>query len=122
FVCVLLAGTVLAQKSKPWNEWSKKDADKMLNDSAWGQSQTKSDAPPNISKSVNEGKQAGVPRDTVVSTDIYVRARFITARPIREAFARRILLEQPNASQEVQDQVKAFVERNFGDLIVVAVN
>ncbi len=34
-----------AQKSmsKPWGEWSKKDAEKMLNDSPWGQTQTETD-------------------------------------------------------------------------------
>src|SRR5260370_41338601 len=36
----LFAVTISAQKSKPWTEWSKKDAERMLNESPWGQTQT----------------------------------------------------------------------------------
>ncbi len=121
FICVLLTSAVFAQKSKPWTEWSKKDADRMLNDSAWGQSQTKGEGPAVISKSASETRstQANMPTD---QTGINFRVRFITARPIREAFGRKILLEQPNAPKELQDGVQAFVDRDFGDIIVVGVN
>src|SRR5205814_7923450 len=80
FICVLFVGTVLAQKSKPWDEWSKKDADRMLNDSAWAQSQTKGEGPTTISKSTRDGynPQASAPKDTSVSTGINVRVRFVT--------------------------------------------
>ncbi|MDT7605258.1 MAG: hypothetical protein QOF61_3255, partial [Acidobacteriota bacterium] len=41
-VACLLALSLSAQdkKEKPWTEWSKKDAEKILNDSPWGQTQT----------------------------------------------------------------------------------
>ena len=103
FICVLLVGTVFAQKSKPWNEWSKKDADRILNDSAWAQSQTKGEGPTIIANKANETKttSASVPSDA--QTGINFRVRFITARPVREAFGRKLLLEQPNATKELQD-------------------
>ena len=55
-ICLFLVGSASAQKSKPWTEWSKKDADKMLNDSAWAQSQTKGEAPPAMDRGANEGR------------------------------------------------------------------
>ena len=39
-ILILLAASVSAQKLKPWTEWTAKDAEKVLNDSAWGQTQT----------------------------------------------------------------------------------
>src|SRR4030095_16279185 len=45
-ICLLLSAVVTsasAQTTKPWTEWSKKDAEKTLNESAWGQTQTETD-------------------------------------------------------------------------------
>ena|SRR5258708_25144874 len=43
-VLSLIAVASTAQKhDKPWQEWSKKDAEKILNDSPWGQTQTETD-------------------------------------------------------------------------------
>jgi len=35
--------SIFAQKQKPWTEWSKKEAEKTLNESPWGQTQTETD-------------------------------------------------------------------------------
>ena len=43
FICsalVLLNASAFGQKTKPWTEWNEKDAQKVLADSAWAQSQT----------------------------------------------------------------------------------
>src|ERR1051325_8996038 len=40
----LMATVIVAQKNeKPWTEWSKKDAEKILADSPWAKSQTDTD-------------------------------------------------------------------------------
>ena len=39
-IIILFAASIAAQKTKPWTEWTEKDAAKILNDSAWGQTQT----------------------------------------------------------------------------------
>ncbi|HEU4432416.1 MAG TPA: hypothetical protein VFR51_03415, partial [Pyrinomonadaceae bacterium] len=39
-VVAMFACMALAQKQKPWTEWTKKDVEKTLNDSAWGQTQS----------------------------------------------------------------------------------
>lgn len=124
FICVLFVGSVFTQKSKPWNEWSKKDADKVLNDSAWGQSQIKGEAPPSTSDRDGRSQQAnrdpGAPR---AASEYFLRVRFITAKPIREAFARKILLSQPDPTKELQDQLQAgIIDLDLGDNIIVAVN
>ena len=41
---LFMAGAASAQKSvKPWGEWTQKDAQKILDDSAWGRTQTETD-------------------------------------------------------------------------------
>ena len=42
-VVMMVVSLAFAQKQKPWTEWTKKDVDKTLNDSAWGQTQTEGD-------------------------------------------------------------------------------
>lgn len=115
--------------SKPWTEWSKKDAEKILNDSAWGQTHT--ELPPDVPSSTaavtnTRGGPVGIERQgesgqpKVVSRALNYRARFLTARPVREAFARMIVLQQPNAPAELKTQLQGFIDRDFGDFLVVS--
>src|SRR5512141_784374 len=122
-ICVLFVGSVLAQKSGPWYTWSKKDADRMLNDSAWAQSQIKGEAPPDTSASLNAGRsqQQNSNPGVKLPTEFYFRVRFITAKPIREAFARKSLLLQPTPTKEMTDELQAVIDRDLGDFIVVGV-
>lgn len=123
FICVLCVGSVFAQNSKPWNEWSKKDAEKILNSSAWAQSQIKGEAPPSTAdrdgRAQTTNRDPGAPRPP---SEYFLRVRFITAKPIREAFARKVLLSQQNPTKELQDQLQADIDQNLGDFIVVAVD
>src|SRR5262245_41173397 len=43
FLFALVLGAEAQKKVKPWTEWSEKEVSKMLNDSAWGQTQTETD-------------------------------------------------------------------------------
>ena len=122
-VCFVLAGSAFAQTSKPWTEWSKKDADKMLNDSAWAQSQTKGEAPPAMDRGANEGRSTNAPASSSpISTEYNIRVRLASAKPIREGLARRIVLSQPDKSKELTDQLQPIIDKGFGDFIIVAVN
>jgi hypothetical protein len=118
-------------KSTPWTEWSKKDAEKMLNDSAWGQTQTIGGGEPtstsaitrtqgggseNVNRNGESGESLGGPKP------VYYRARFLTAKPIREAFSRLAVLSQPNAGRDLVDQLQGFIDRDFGNYLVVALN
>jgi hypothetical protein len=125
--------SVAAQKPKPWTEWSKKDAEKTLNDSAWAQTQSEGDesssssgsgaitqvaapraADRDISRSGESGQSKGV-------TIVKYRIRLLTAKPIREAFSRIVALNQPNSSPELAQQLQGFIDRDFSDYIIVAV-
>jgi hypothetical protein len=53
---------------------------------------------------------------------VYYRARFLTAKPIREALARLVVLSQPNAGKDLVDQLQGFIDRDFGNYLVVALN
>src|SRR6266550_5959729 len=47
--------------------------------------------------------------------------RFLTAKPVRTAFARMILLSQENPPQNLTTQLQSFVDRDLGDYVVVSV-
>lgn len=125
---------VLAQQTKPWSEWSKKDVDKMLSDSAWAQTQTETDTSemtysPTISKTTNARKEDT--RITEASNvesgaknsamSVKYRIRLLSAKPIREALARMVLLSQPSPNPQLTEQLQGFVDRDFNEYVVVAV-
>lgn len=136
-VCALLfvLTAIGSAQTKPWTEWSKKDVDKTLSDSAWSQTQTESpQSQPTQTAAVTSTMAAR--RDDrnidaasnaesgqakkVASIKYYVR--FLSAKPIRAAFARRMLLTQAQPNEELATQLKAFVDRDFSDYIVVTVS
>jgi hypothetical protein len=114
---------------KPWTEWSKKDAEKILNDSPWGQTQIITDTSemtysPTVSQTTADRSVSSsrVERGAV-NQEVYVkyRIRFLSAKPIRQAFARLIEIEQKTPSPQLSEQLRGFVDRNFEEYIVVAV-
>jgi len=133
FIFGVFTATASSQtKSVPWTEWSKKDAEKILNDSAWGQTQsvganttpaststitrTQGAGGENISRTGESGESMGGPKP------VYYRARFLTARPIREAFARLVILSKPDAGKDLADQLQGFIDRDFGNYLVVTLS
>jgi len=120
--------TLSQEKAKPWTEWSKKDAEKILNDSAWGQSQIvenpDSSSTSAITKTQGAGNESvsrsGQSGESIGPRSISYRARFLTAKPVREAFARLVVLSQPSAGKELTDQLQGFIDRDFGKYLVVA--
>src|SRR5262249_52376481 len=91
---------VFPQKGiKPWNEWNRKDAEKILNDSAWSQSQTESqsqsqqasDTPTNMGDT--RGREEAV-RNVTTNASISFHVRFFSARPVRQAYVRLLQLSE----------------------------
>src|SRR5262245_34936284 len=90
-----------AQKNmKPWTEWTEKEINKMLNDSAWGQTQTETDTSemfyspdsPNrnignrpLDTSSSSGNNRSAQGQLNQATNINYRIRLLTAKPIRQA-------------------------------------
>jgi hypothetical protein len=132
----LLSLAATAQKKyKPWSEWSDKDAQKMLNDSPWGQTQTETNtsemffAPSsrptgreqsttNNNGSITSGNDRNSQGSLNQAVNVNYRIRFLSAKPIRQAFARRLILQNPQA----EAQLKAFAEQTSDEWVVVAVD
>ena len=131
FALLLDAGA--QKKMKPWTEWTEKEVNKMLNDSAWGQTQTETDTSemfytPNSQNRNPIGNRpldgpggSGSDRSTQgqlnQATSINYRIRLLTAKPVRQALARRAQTQNP----ELAERLKAFAEQQTDKYIVVAV-
>src|SRR5262249_35847604 len=103
-VVLSLVATSLAQKvNKPWTEWSKQEADKILENSPWAQTQkdTNTDQmmfsptsdPRTMGRSSNDASRTAEGATNQAVTVTYF-VRFFSARPIREALARQMMLQQ----------------------------
>jgi hypothetical protein len=55
------------------------------------------------------------------ATEVKYRIRFLSAKPIRQAFARLIALDQPTEDPKVKMYMNDFVERKFDKWIAVTV-
>ncbi len=130
---LLLANVALAQKQKPWTEWTKKDIEKTLNDSAWGQTQTEG-SESSSSDSSGAITQVAAPRaadrqlsrtgetgEAKPSTVVKYHVRFLSAKPVRAAFARMVMLSKQQPDDALAGQLQAFIDRDFADYIVVSV-
>ncbi len=120
FGLALAVGALAMQKTKPWTEWNKREVEKILNDSGWGQTQTETDtSEPTWStapRSITGGGQLNQ------NTSWNLRVRFLSAKPIRQAYARLLELISPKASDNDIQQARAFVDSKFERTIVIAVN
>lgn len=132
---ILPAMTTSAQKTKPWTEWSQKDAEKVWNDSGWAQTQTEGGGTEEAAqtsavssttaaresqvRNAGAAARAGESGEKREAAAIHYRVRLLTAKPIRAAFVR--LVELQGAPAERVAQLRSFVDRDFGDYIVVTI-
>ena len=135
FICsalALLNTAAFAQKGKPWTEWTVKEAQKVLTDSAWAQTQQElNDARPDSGGAVTktqsskaatldaaEKTQSGEQKQAAALSTNYSVA-FLTAKPVRAAFIRMIELKRPEMPADKVAELRTFVDRDFGDYVVV---
>lgn len=126
---------------KPYTEWSEKEADKILNNSGWGQTQTFTDTSAQKSSIAEDPKTASRPTSTQnnsASLDygnsdlgatrvsdvpiVNFRMRLLTARPVREAIVRMLAIrrkEEPGA--QLTAQFQKFIDSDSSDQIIIAV-
>ena len=141
-VCLLASGP-LAQKvsQKPWTEWSKKDAEKLLDDSPWAQTQVETDTSEMFYSPTTQGQgrsstnsRTAVGNGTIgttstgnnraeegatnQATSVKFHIFWFSARPVRQALARQAALRQGGA---ITPQIKAFAESTSAQQVVVAV-
>jgi hypothetical protein len=130
-VMLFLAAAVSAQKpQKPWTEWTQKEAQKILDDSAWGRTQTDTDtsqmffsptSDPNRARSTSNDSSRLSQGATNQEVKVNYHIRFFTSKPIRQAFARLIALKQPTVTKELTAQLTAWSDAHTDDWIIVAV-
>jgi hypothetical protein len=115
-VFALLATAGLAQKSaKPWSEWSKDEVDKMLDKSPWGHVLTNTDTS-EMTVTFGQANLGDGAKNQAVSWNY--RIRFFSAKPIREALARKVMLANPSIKPQ---QLDRFINSDYSESIVIAV-
>ncbi len=136
--------TGMAQGSRSWVEKTAKETEKLLTNSPWAQTQTETDTTemfysPTRPGTSAIGQSASAPRtrtndqqainnnrtdrgatNQAVSVNYYVR--FFSAKPIREAISRVILLGSVEPGPFLIDQMQTLVDRDFGPFVVLTVN
>lgn len=129
-LAVIAAETVFGQKQqKPWKEWSKDDAQKVLNDSPWGRLQVDTDLSEMFFQPTTDGRSGRAPNAnsrleqgaTNQATSLTYGIRFFSARPVRRAFIRMIQLQQKKIEPDVLERMNNFAEFTSDDAIIIAV-
>jgi hypothetical protein len=125
-----------------WMEMPRKEADKLLENSPWSQTQVDTDVSEQFysptrpgtssvgqstSKGVSSSSQQSINNSRAdrgaVNEEVYVKYRisFLSARPVRQALAKVILSSEKGPNEQLATQLQAFVERDFSPFVVVAV-
>lgn len=127
----LFVVTSFAQKKdKKWTDWSKKEAEKMLNDSPWAQTQTDTDTSEMFYSPTNDSRIGGRVTSNAGSrtaegavnsaVTITFHVRFFSARPVRQALARTLELQQ-SPPPEMVARLHNFAELKSSDSIIITV-
>lgn len=128
---VITTGTSFGQKKeKKWTDWSKKETEKMLNDSPWAQTQNDTDTSemfysptndPRLGGNVTSTTGARIAEGAVNSAvTITFHVRFYSARPVRQALARQLILQQ-SPPPDVVAKLQNFAELKSPDSIIITV-
>ena len=117
----LFAVGVLAQEQlEPWVAWSRKDAQKILNDSPWAQTQTETDTSQTFFPASENSRRLGGGA-TNQEINLNFRIRFLTAKPIRQALARMMEIQQKNLSRDTIDRLNKFANLRANEWVIVVV-
>lgn len=146
-IALFLAMTIAASAQKEnysWMELPRKDAERLLANSPWSHTQTDTDVSEQFYSPTRPGT-AGIAQSTARNTttsgsgqqsvnnnradrgalngDVRTtyRISFLSARPIRQAFAKMILSAEREPNEQLARQLQDFVERDFSSYVVVAV-
>jgi len=128
-------------QDKNWLQWSKADAEKILNHSGWSQTQSETDTSEMVysptsrgtssigrfengrttgdQQSINNNRADRGATNQPITVNYHVR--LLSAKPVRQAFMRMVSLNQNTSDPELTAALKAFVVRDFTDFIVLSV-
>jgi hypothetical protein len=129
-LCLTLPTAIGQKKEKAWTDWSRKEAQKVLDDSPWAKIQTDSDtsqmmfSPTSHSGTgvSNEQRDVNMDRAAAGATNqtvhITFHVRFYSARPVRQALARMVQLANPSIDVA---KLQSFADLKATDSIIVTV-
>jgi hypothetical protein len=125
-LCAIVSGAHPQKKNKEWTEWSKKEAQKILDDSAWGKTQVETDTSemfysPTTAAQTGSSSRRGAQGATNEEVFVKFHICFLSAKPVRQAFARMIELEQQRSDAKLTERLRAFAGQHSDEWIVVAV-
>jgi len=143
-VALLLFMTIAASAQKEnysWMELPRKEAERLLTNSPWSQTQVDTDASEMFYSPTRPGTSAVAQTTTkgnigtqqsinnnradrgALNEEVHTsyRISFLSARPIRQAFAKMILSSERGPNEQLASQLQAFVERDFSSFVVIAV-
>lgn len=128
-LAAVAANTVIGQKEpNSWKEWSRKDAEKVLNDSPWGKLQVDTDLSEMFFQPTTDARTSRAPNAnsrleqgaTNQETSIKYGIRFFSARPVRQAFMRMIQLKENKLEPDVIRRMNSFADVLSTDSIIIA--
>jgi hypothetical protein len=120
FCLILVVGAAAAQKSKPWTEWNLKDAEKILNDSGWGQTQSEVDVSETTWSTASRPIDSKGAVNQATGVNFYIR--FLSAKPIRQAFLRIAELTPAKSTPQMLEKMRQFVDAKYDKTIVISVD
>src|SRR5262252_2069650 len=142
-VVVMVLGTAtvaVPQKKYTWMEMPQREAQRLLANSPWSQTQVDTDVSEMFYSPTRQGAPAAG-RSTATTTDqqsvnnnradrgalnqavsVSYRISFLSARPIRQAFAKMILAAQKGPKEELAQSLQTFVERDYSQYVVIALS
>jgi hypothetical protein len=126
---LLISAIAIGQnKNIPWTEWSKKDAEKVLNNSPWAQTQVDTNVtemfytPTSRNTGAPNANTRGVEGALNQEIKVTYHIRFFSARPVRQALARLYQIqekEKPDA--ESDKRLRSWAELESKDSIIMTV-
>jgi hypothetical protein len=140
-ILALTIVTSAQKKNYSWMELPKKDAERLLANSPWSQTQVDTDASEMFFSPTKAGTAAvgqATSRGTIsdqqainnnradrgaVNTEVNIsyRISFLSSRPVRQALAKVIMAAEREPNDKLVSQLQSFVERDFSSYIVMAV-
>jgi hypothetical protein len=122
-LALCVCGEATAQKRfRPWNEWTSREAEKILNDSPWAQTYVETDTSEMVfTPTTRTGGGDSLSRREQGATNqavtVKFRIRWLSARPIRQALVRKSELESGKLNEALNFFANGLSERR----IVIAV-
>jgi len=126
-ILLICAAAAPAQKkNSPWTEWSKKDAEKILSNSPWAQTQVDTNLTEMFYQPTSDRRNApnagarNVEGAVNQEVKLSYHIRFFSARPVRQALARLYLIQEKPDAERAQG-LRTFAEVESTNAIILTV-